>query len=88
MRDWLIGLRGSDQVIRNHSNVGLTGALNQIWNVAKNFHNDYVINIHNDVFIYEEAWIDKLERVITEASQAAPVGVAGFFGAFGTRPPI
>ena len=80
VRDWLVGLRDDDQVIRNDPNAGVTRALNQIWGVAKDFGNDYVINIHNDVYIYEDGWVDKIDTLL---GQVGNVGVAGFFGAYG-----
>lgn len=89
VRDWLVGLQDGDQVIRNEPNVGVTKALNQIWHVAKDMGADYVINIHNDVYIYEDGWVDKIDRIfesrrgLVEIEPYRNVGVAGFFGAYG-----
>jgi GT2 family glycosyltransferase len=80
VRDWLIGLQNDDQVIRNQQNVGLTKALNQIYRIAVGFENEWIINIHNDVYIYEDGWVEKLDRILREVPN---VGVAGFFGAYG-----
>lgn len=80
VRDWLIGLRDGDQVIRNEPNAGITKALNQIWHLANDLGVDYVINIHNDVYIYQDGWVEVIDQAIREAGY---VGVAGFFGAYG-----
>jgi GT2 family glycosyltransferase len=81
VRDWLIGLSGDDLVIRNDQNVGVTKSLNQIWHVAqKQFKADYVIYLHNDVYIYADNWIETIKQAFNEAGD---VGVAGFFGAYG-----
>lgn len=76
-REWLIGLEERDIVIRNEENVGLVKALNQIYQVAKG-KADYIVNLHNDVIIYEERWDEKVERILSEVGN---VGVAGFYGA-------
>lgn len=89
VRDWLIGLRDIDTVIRNSENVGVLKALNQAWQVAKDS-SDYIFYTHNDVMIYEDGWDTKLERILEEQAKLskdlghlAKVGVATFYGAKG-----
>jgi GT2 family glycosyltransferase len=77
VRDWLVGLREGDMVIRNSENRGVLPALNQAYAYLKN-QADYIFNIHNDVLLYEQGWSDKLVRIL---EQEQNVGVAGFFGA-------
>jgi len=79
IRDWLIGLRDNDLVIRNDSNIGVMPALNQAWKVLKDV-TDYIFYTHNDVMIYEKNWDDKLLRVLPNIPDC---GVAGFYGAKG-----
>ena len=83
VRDWLVGLRDSDLVIRNNENVGVLPALNQAWQVLKNS-TDYIFYTHNDVLIFEQGWDDKLIRILSEQEN---VGVAGFYGAKGIGTP-
>src|SRR3990167_5936303 len=61
VREFLIGLRGGDQVVRNESNIGMTRALNQGWKVAQSLGSEYVIHLHNDVYVYEQDWIGKID---------------------------
>lgn len=79
VRDWLVGLREGDLVIRNDENIGVLPALNQAWRVLKNI-TDYIFYTHNDVLIHEKGWDDKLVRILSEEEN---VGVAGFYGAKG-----
>lgn len=83
VRDWLIGLREDDLVVRNPENVGVLPALNQAWQVLKDS-TDYIFYTHNDVLIFEQGWDDKLIRVLSEQEN---VGVAGFYGAKGIGTP-
>ena len=64
LRDWLIGLRKGDNVIRNAENVGLVKALNQMWRVTSKMGFDYIFYTHNDVMIYEKGWDEKLIRIL------------------------
>lgn len=81
-RDWLIGLRDGDIVIRNEENAGVLRALNQAWSVAKDY--DYIFYTHNDVLLHEVGWDEKLIRILTdENNKGTEVGVAGFYGAKG-----
>lgn len=77
VRDWLKGLREGDMVIRNEDNAGLLQSLNQTYSVLKNSV-DYIFYTHNDVFIHEQGWDDKLIRVLESLPDC---GVAGFYGA-------
>lgn len=79
VREWLIGLREGDNVIRNHENVGVMPALNQAWSILRNA-TDYLFSLHNDVMLHEQNFDDKLVRVL---SSLPDVGVAGFYGAKG-----
>lgn len=90
VRDWLIGLKQGDVVIRNEENAGLPKALNQIYRVAKTMGADYIFYTHNDVMIYEKGWDEKISRILDEEEakskalgHLAKVGVAGFYGAKG-----
>ena len=84
LRDWLIGLRKGDNVIRNAENVGLVKALNQMWRVTSKMGFDYIFYTHNDVMIYEKGWDEKLIRILSEQDN---IGVAGFYGAKGIGVP-
>jgi|SRR5581483_8594832 len=77
VRDWLIGLRDNDLVVRNEENVGVMPGLNQAWRVLKDV-SDYIFFPHNDLMIYEQGWDDKLVRVLSGLPEC---GVAGFYGA-------
>ena len=79
VRDWLIGLREGDLVIRNDENVGVLKALNQAWQVGKEI-SDYIFYTHNDVMIYEDGWDEKIIRILSGQDN---VGVATFYGAKG-----
>lgn len=79
VRDWLIGLREGDSVIRNSENVGVVKGMNQAWHMLKNS-TDYIFYIHNDTFLYEKNWSNRLLECLSEAPQC---GVAGFYGAKG-----
>lgn len=81
VRDWLIGLREGDEVIRNIENFGVLKALNQAWFVAKQLDADYIFYTHNDVLIHEKGWDTKIMRVLENYPKK--VGVAGFYGAKG-----
>lgn len=83
VRDWLLGLKEGDIVIRNGENEGVVKGMNQVWTVAKNVA-DYIFYIHNDVMIYEKGWDEKLERILT---MYPDTGVAGFYGAKGIGTP-
>lgn len=88
VREWIVGLRDGDFVIRNEENVGVLPALNQAWQVLKNT-TDYIFFTHNDMMMYEQNWDDKLVRVLTEKDAQRVhgddqgIGVAGFYGAKG-----
>lgn len=77
VRDWLIGLREGDNVLRNSENVGVMPGLNQAWRILKGS-TDYIFYPHNDLLIYEKNWDDKLVRVLSSLPEC---GVAGFYGA-------
>lgn len=77
VREWLIGLTGSDFVIRNDSNVGLPKAMNQARKVSTA---DYILFTHTDVEMFEKGWDTKIKRILEGLGS---VGVAGFFGAKG-----
>lgn len=77
VRDWLMGLTGNDIVIKNHQNVGLPKALNQILSASDG---EYVFMTHTDIEMFEQGWDDKIRKAIEENGN---VGVAGFYGAFG-----
>ena len=77
VRDWLIGLREGDFVVRNEENVGVMPAMNQAHQVLKNT-SDFIFFVHNDVMVYEDGWAGKLVRVLSELPDC---GVAGFYGA-------
>lgn len=77
VREWLIGLRDGDFVIRNGENEGVMPALNQAWRVLKDSF-DYIFYTHNDVLIHEKGWDDKLVRILSDLPDC---GVAGFYGA-------
>lgn len=77
VRDWLIGLRDNDLVVRNEQNVGVMPAMNQAHQVLRRSA-DYIFFIHNDVLIYEDGWAGKLVRILSELPDC---GVAGFYGA-------
>lgn len=79
VRDWLIGLREGDLVIRNEENVGVMPAQNQAWQVLKDI-TDYIMYIHTDTLIHEKGWDDKLIRTLESLPNC---GVAGFYGAKG-----
>jgi GT2 family glycosyltransferase len=79
VRDWLIGLRDGDLVVRNDENIGVMPGLNQAWQVLKDV-TDYIFFPHNDLMIYEKNWDDKLVRVLSDLPDC---GVAGFYGAKG-----
>lgn len=79
VREWLLGLREGDMVIRNESNAGVMPAMNQAWRVLKDV-TDYIFFPHNDLIMYEVNWNDKLTRVLSGLPQC---GVAGFYGAKG-----
>lgn len=79
VRDWLIGLREGDLVIRNDENKGVMPAMNQAWHVLKNI-TDFIFYVHNDVMIHEKGWDDKILRLL---SGLPDCGVAGFYGAKG-----
>lgn len=86
VRDWLIGLRQGDLVIRNAENVGVRPALNQAWHMLSEI-SDYIFYTHSDVLIYEPNWSDKLDRILTRENDHRVngddqgIGVAGFYGA-------
>lgn len=87
VRDWLIGLRDGDLVIRNDENVGVMPALNQAWRVLRQT-TDYIFYTHNDVMLFERGWDDKLVRILEKEGEPVNgddkgVGVAGFYGAKG-----
>lgn len=77
VRDWLIGLRDGDLVVRNSENVGVMPGLNQAWHILKDI-TDYIFFPHNDLLIHEKGWDDKLVKIL---SGLADCGVAGFYGA-------
>lgn len=77
VRDWLIGLREGDFVIRNEENVGVMPAQNQAWQMLKKS-TDFIFYTHNDVLIHEQGWDDKLVRILESLPNC---GVAGFYGA-------
>lgn len=79
VRDWLLGLREGDNVIRNGENEGVVKGMNQAWGVLKNV-TDYILFIHNDVLIHEKGWDIKLGRLLEGLPDC---GVAGFYGAKG-----
>lgn len=83
VRDWLIGLREGDLVIRNEENVGVMPAQNQAWQVLKDI-TDYIMFIHTDTLIHEKGWDDKLIKTL---EQMPNCGVAGFYGAKGIGAP-
>lgn len=83
VREWLIGLREGDNVLRNAENVGVMPAMNQAHHVLKDS-TDFIFYLHNDVFIHEKGWDDKLVRVLSELPDC---GVAGFYGAKGIGVP-
>jgi GT2 family glycosyltransferase len=80
VRDWLIGLRDGDVVVRNDNNVGVLPALNQGWRIGKDLGADYIFYTHNDVLMFEQGWDTKLHRLLEAHPDA---GVAGFYGAKG-----
>jgi GT2 family glycosyltransferase len=91
VRDWLIGLRQGDLVVRNDHNVGVMPALNQGYQVLKNAV-DFIFYTHNDVMIHEQGWDDKLVRILEEKNKPVHgddygIGVAGFYGAKGIGTP-
>lgn len=79
VRDWLVGLREGDNVIRNSENVGVMPGLNQAYTVLKDI-TDFIFFPHNDLMIYEKGWDDKLVRIL---SSLPDCGVAAFYGAKG-----
>ena len=83
VRDWLIGLREGDLVIRNDENIGVMPALNQAWQVLKNT-TDFIFYTHNDVLLHEKGWDDKINRIL---EMLPDCGVAGFYGAKGIGTP-
>lgn len=83
VRQWLVGLREKDMVIRNEENRGVMPAMRQAWQVGKLW-TDYFFFLHNDVFIHTEGWDMQLERVLSSLPDA---GCAGFYGAKGLATP-
>jgi GT2 family glycosyltransferase len=77
VRDWLIGLTGSDAVIRNDYNAGLPKAMNQARSISTA---DYILFTHTDVEMFEKGWDTKIKKILEGLGS---VGVAGFFGARG-----
>jgi len=61
--------------IRNKENIGISKAYNMGSKVAKQ---NLLIFMHNDVFVYEEAWVAKIEDSIAKARNA---GIVGLYGA-------
>lgn len=83
VRDWLIGLREGDLVVRNEENIGVMPAMNQVWQILKDT-TDYIFFPHNDLLIHEKGWDEKLIRILEGLSDC---GVAGFYGAKGLGAP-
>lgn len=79
VRDWLIGLREGDFVIRNMENEGVVKGMNQAYQYLKRSA-DYIFYVHNDVMIHEKGWDVKLLRLLESLPDC---GVAGFYGAKG-----
>ncbi len=69
------GYRGVITYIRNEKNLGLSKAYNQASKVAKC---NIFCFMHNDVFVFEENWMDKIRNFIIKTPNA---GVVGLYGA-------
>lgn len=65
------------QIIRNPENIGMVATYNQIFKVVTT---DLVAVLHNDVYVYEKNWD---ERVVYYFRNIDRLGMLGFFGAAG-----
>lgn len=61
--------------IRSHENLGLSKAYNFSYQRARY---DVLCFMHNDVFVYEEGWIDRIRSFISQTPKA---GIVGLYGA-------
>lgn len=66
--------------VRNEKNVGLVRTYQQIYELCET---ELLCYLHNDVFIYEKNWD---ERVIQKFEEIKDLGVVGFFGSQGCGP--
>lgn len=83
VREWLIGLRDGDMVIRNGENEGVVRGMNQAFAYLDN-QTDYILFIHNDVMVYQKKWDTALQQMLSELPDC---GCAGFYGAKGIGVP-
>jgi len=83
VRDWLVGLRDGDNVVRNGENEGVVKGMRQAWRVAGPV-SDYLFFLHNDVLIHQKGWDRKLQEVLATLPDC---GCAGFYGAKGIGTP-
>jgi GT2 family glycosyltransferase len=66
--------------VRNPENVGMVATYNQIFSLVET---DSVAILHNDVFVYEKNWDQRVLKIFDKDSK---LGSAGFFGAQGCGP--
>lgn len=72
---FILPLWPNARIIQNNDNLGVVPTLQQIYQESKG---DIIAILHNDLFIFEYAWN---ERVASVFAQDEKVGMAGFFGA-------
>ena len=65
------------RVIHHDENQGVLKSMNECWKEAKG---DVIAILHNDVFVYEYGWDN---RVMQQFQEKPKLGLAGFFGAKG-----
>ncbi len=66
--------------IRNEENIGMVATYNQIFSLVET---DLVTVLHNDVYVFEKHWD---QRVIKQFKTISKLGALGFFGAQGVGP--
>lgn len=66
--------------LRNEENIGMVATYNQIFSLATT---DLVAILHNDVFVFEKDWD---QRVVRSFESLDKLGALGFFGAQGVGP--
>jgi len=67
-------LKKNIYIIRNHNNIGVREALNQIWEKASG---DIIVYTHNDVMFHEIGWDNKLRLAFDKHKEAGIIGAYG-----------
>jgi GT2 family glycosyltransferase len=64
------------ELINLDENVGTARAINKAW--ANRKENEYLIKMDNDVIVYGDGWVDKMEEVLNIGNRISPqIGILG-----------